>query len=191
MPDPPRAPIRIVVPAALQMGWTESPSYFCTATETARDIIQGLVADKAELPPHCLEEYMRPAKSAKHSKSDSPGHGRYVYVDDFMGAAVENKDGTLLGPMTPGMLHGIHSVFPPTAVTGHISGKDPISLEKVQQGNGQWHHQKEKFGFELNGNAKTVQISEAKSTHIIHEIRRILKRKKVQLKRYCHIIVKL
>jgi hypothetical protein len=59
MPDPPGSPVRIVVPAALQMGWTESPSYFCTATKMARDIVQGLVADKVKLPPHCLEEYMR------------------------------------------------------------------------------------------------------------------------------------
>jgi hypothetical protein len=35
MPDPPGAQTRIVVPAALQMGWAESPAYFCTATETA------------------------------------------------------------------------------------------------------------------------------------------------------------
>jgi hypothetical protein len=38
MPNPPGAPIRIVIPAALQMGWTKSLLYFCTATKTARDI---------------------------------------------------------------------------------------------------------------------------------------------------------
>ena len=32
MPDPPGHPVRIVVPSALQMGWTESPAYFCAAT---------------------------------------------------------------------------------------------------------------------------------------------------------------
>jgi hypothetical protein len=191
MPDPPGAQTRIVVPAALQMGWAESPAYFCTATETARDIIQGLVADEVELPAHCLEEYMHPAKSAKRSKSDSPGHGTYVYVDDFIGAAVENKTGTLLGRMTRGILHGIHSVFPPTAVTGHIGGKDPISLKKLQRGDGQWHHEKELLGFEVNGNTKTVRISHAKSTDIIQEIRRILKKKRVQLKRYRRIVGKL
>jgi hypothetical protein len=191
MPDPPGFPIRIVVPAALQMGWAESPAYFCTATETARDIIQGLVAAEVELPPHCLEEYMRPAKSAKRSKSDSPAHGTYVYVDDFIGAAVENKDGTLLGRMTRGILHGIHSVFPAPAVTGHVGGKDPISLKKLQRGDGQWHHEKELLGFVVNGDTKTVRISEAKSSDIIQEIRRILKKKKVQLKRYRRIVGKL
>jgi hypothetical protein len=191
MPDPPGSPIRIVIPAALQMGWAESPAYFCAATETARDIIQGLVADRVELPPHCFEEYMHPKKAAKRSKSDSPAHGTYVYVDDFIGAAVESKDGTLLGRMTRGILHGIHSVFPSPAVTGHTKGKDPISVKKLQRGDGQWHHEKELLGFIVDGDAKTVRISEAKSTDIVHEIRRILKKKRVQLKRYRRIVGKL
>jgi hypothetical protein len=28
----------LVVPTSLQMGWVESPPYFCAATETSRDI---------------------------------------------------------------------------------------------------------------------------------------------------------
>jgi hypothetical protein len=39
MPDPPGSPIRLVIPHALQMGWTESPGYFCAATETGRDLM--------------------------------------------------------------------------------------------------------------------------------------------------------
>jgi hypothetical protein len=80
LPDarPPGAPIRIVVPSALQMGWAQSPAYFCAATKTARDLIQGLVADKTKLPPHCFEQYMHPAKSAKRSQNDSPAHMEFT-----------------------------------------------------------------------------------------------------------------
>jgi hypothetical protein len=191
MPDPPGAPIRIVVPSALQMGWAQSPAYFCAATETARDLIQGLVADKTELPPHCFEHYMHPAKSAKRSKNDSPAHGAYVYLDDFIGAAVENKEGTLLGRITRAALHGIHAIFPPPDVTGHIGGKDPISLKKLQRGDAQWSHQKEILGFVVNGDTKTVSITEARATDIVGEIRKILKKKQVQLKRYRRIVGKI
>ena len=191
MPDAPGTPTRIVVPSSLQMGWAESPAYFCAATETARDVIQGLVADTVELPQHCFEEYMHPQKAAKRSKSDSPAHSTYVYVDDFIGVAVENKDGTLLGRMTRSILHGIHAVFPSPAVTGHTDGKDPISVKKLQRGDGQWHHEKELLGFICNGEAKTVRISDAKFTDIVHEIQRILKKKRVQLKRYRRIVGKL
>jgi hypothetical protein len=154
------------------MGWAESPPYFCTATETGRDIIQGLVSTKVQLPPPCLKEYMHPTKSVKRSKSDSPAHRVYVYVDDFIGAAVENKSGTLLGRITRAALHGINSIFPPTSVTGHTGGKDPISLKKLQRGDSQWHPYKEILGFLVNGETKTVCISEAKATDIVAKIRR-------------------
>ena len=36
--------IQIVVPDSLQMGWTDSPLFFYSATETARDIPK--IADK-------------------------------------------------------------------------------------------------------------------------------------------------
>jgi hypothetical protein len=38
LPQPEGLPIMIAVPTSLQMGWVESPPYFCAATETARDI---------------------------------------------------------------------------------------------------------------------------------------------------------
>jgi hypothetical protein len=61
MQDPPGAPIRIVVPSALQMGWMESLQYFCTATETGREFIQWLIDQKIDYPPHPLEKFRLPA----------------------------------------------------------------------------------------------------------------------------------
>ncbi len=39
LPQDEGKPTMLVVLTSLQMGWVESPPYFCTATETARDII--------------------------------------------------------------------------------------------------------------------------------------------------------
>ena len=36
LPQEEGMPITLVVPTSLQMGWVESPPYFCAATETAR-----------------------------------------------------------------------------------------------------------------------------------------------------------
>ena len=44
--------IEIVVPSSLQMGWCESPPYFCAATETARDVIDSLLNSSIPLPDH-------------------------------------------------------------------------------------------------------------------------------------------
>jgi hypothetical protein len=99
MPDPPGAPIRIVIPSALQMGWIESAQYFCTATETGRDCIQWLVDQKIECPPHPLE------KSCCHKTSLAPlawtnlsspakdegASSINVYVDDYLLAVVEDQ----------------------------------------------------------------------------------------------------
>jgi len=38
LPQEDGKPVTLVVPTSLQMGWVESPPYFCAATETARDI---------------------------------------------------------------------------------------------------------------------------------------------------------
>jgi hypothetical protein len=47
-----------VVPAAVQMGWVESPSHFCTVTETARDITQHCVDNQIALPRDPIEDSM-------------------------------------------------------------------------------------------------------------------------------------
>jgi hypothetical protein len=54
----------------------------------------------------------------------------------------------------------------PTNVTGHVGGEDPILLKKLQLGGGQWHHEKELFGFIVNGAAKMVCISQTKPDDI-------------------------
>lgn len=60
MPDVAGSPIRIVVPSALQMGWAESPPFFCAATQAGRDIIEYMIDEKFDLPPHPLESYIVP-----------------------------------------------------------------------------------------------------------------------------------
>jgi hypothetical protein len=191
MPDPVGHPLRIVVHSALQMGWVDSPSYFCAATETGRNVIAKLVSDKTKLPPHPLESHMHPEQATKRSLTNNPVHGMYMYVDDYIGACVENKDGTLLGRISRAALHGIHSIFPSPAVTGHTDGKDPISLKKLLRGDAQWSPQREILGFIVDSENKTVGISDAKANNIVAKIRKILKKKKIQLEWYRRIIGKL
>jgi hypothetical protein len=110
-------------------------------------------------------------------------------VNDFIGAAVEDKSGTLLGWITRAALHGIHLVFPPSLVTGHISGTFPISV--IEGGNAQWHHKKEILGYLVNGETKTIRILEATADDTVMQLRRILKTKNIQLKQYQNIVGKL
>jgi hypothetical protein len=53
LPQEAGKPIKLVVPTSLQMGWVESPPYFCAASETARDVAAQYVETKVgSLPTH-------------------------------------------------------------------------------------------------------------------------------------------
>jgi hypothetical protein len=58
MPQPPGTPTLLVVPTSLQMGWIESPPFFCAASEMARDIAGDYCETKlGMLPDHKFLPY--------------------------------------------------------------------------------------------------------------------------------------
>lgn len=82
--------LKICVPSSLQMGWVESPPYFCAASETARDVAGWY----AEMPLGILPDH----KFLKHAMGNAAvqalpesvadksfKYGIEVYVDDFLG----------------------------------------------------------------------------------------------------------
>ena len=121
--DTPLADTKIVVPNSLQMGWCKSPPFFCAASETGLDVIATLL--KTDLARHPFEDKMLP-----NNFSDIPSQTTAdltsfatlikVYVDDYIGA-IDNITKDHILQVSRAMLHGIHSVFPPT-VTGHNGG---------------------------------------------------------------------
>jgi hypothetical protein len=115
LPGLPGAPTRLVIPSALQMGWNESPAYFCAATETARDVAQHWIDGDKALPAHPMEPDTEPTSLARcqMSYNDERYQMSSVYVDNFLLAAVENKAGNLLEKAAWATLRVIHSVFPP------------------------------------------------------------------------------
>ncbi len=114
LPGPPGAPTQLVIPSALQMGWNESPAYFCSATETARDVAQAWIDQKTELPTHPMEPDTHPATAARRQTGGTAEYEMSaVYVDDFLVAAVEDRKGELLDRAARATLHAIHSAPPP------------------------------------------------------------------------------
>lgn len=192
LPDPPGHQTRLVIPHALQMGWTESPGFFCAATETTRDIIQSLMDAKVALPPHQMEAELVPAHPAKRQRTSlTTWQMTAVFVDDFILAAVENSDGSMLRRFSRAALHSIHGLFPPPSKSGHVGGKDPISQKKLDKGDGRFCTGKEILGFELDGIHRTIRLPPSKAGAIIHEIKRLLRKNRVPLKRFQSITGKL
>ena len=93
LPKHPGQLIRIVVPSALQMGWAESPSYFCAATECARDLTQHLIDYKINIQYHPTKELMTIPIVPPRARAETPTKLLQVYVDNFCNAATESSEG--------------------------------------------------------------------------------------------------
>ena len=174
---------RIVVPNALQMGWCESPPFFCAASETARDVISSLLRCE-KLPPHAFEKMMLPNDFESLQEADL--HSVFtlieVFVDDFIACTDAMSRKSIL-QISRAMLHGIHSVFPPRDITGHAGG-DPISEKKLEKLEGLWEHTKEILGWILDGANYTIQLPPAKVEKMVQTLRALAKKKKVRLKEF-------
>jgi hypothetical protein len=185
MPSPPGTPIRLVIPSALQMGWNESPAYFCCATETIRDVAQSWIDTGTHKPIHPMETFTAPQAPARHQTSgNQPYQMSSVYVDDFILAAVEDASGKFLQKTARATLHAIHSVFQPPAATGTLDAKDPISEKKLAKGDARWDTKKEILGYWLDGINRTIQLPPPRADDLLKEGRAILKKQRVPLKRF-------
>jgi len=140
LPGSKSEPIQLVVSS-----WCESPAFFCTASKTARDIAQQLLANPAPLLPHPLENMCLPPVDTFPQIQDSDFTQLLqlleVYVDDFIGL-IQAPQIDQAKHFTWAVLHAIHSVFPPAAITKHPND-EPIALKKLATGNGIWATHKE------------------------------------------------
>jgi len=166
LPNTPGKHIEILVPSVLQMGWTLSPPFFCTAAETARDVIQAYVAKVVgSLPKHPLDDLtmsetfsLPVVATITGAQSKTFVQLLESFVDDFM-HLVQSTDQEVLRHCSKVLLHGIHSVFPPPKITGH-SRADPVSVKKLEKGDGIWEVRKEILGWMVDGATHCIELTE-------------------------------
>ncbi len=168
LPQPEGEPTKIVVPTSLQMGWVESPPYFCAATETARDTAAEYIETPvASLPDHKFLNYSRGDKNAQElpaTTCEKTGF-RYlieVYVDDFMSLVIPTSQ-EQLDHVANAIMKGIHEVFP----EDKIDSNDPISEKKLLKNEGQYSTRKTLLGFDFDGENKTMWLEEAKREKLL------------------------
>ena len=189
MPDPPGSPIRLVLPSALQMGWCESPGYFCTATDVASDVMEDVMEGDAPLSVVIPgEEFMMPEEPIVFAKKSS--RCNKVYVDDFC-LAVQPDSAEYLVRMSRAALTAIYSVFPGPEKSGHVGGRDPVSAKKLKQGDARWAKMKTVLGFEFDGEARTVRLPPIKLSTYLREIDELLANPSTTLKAFRRVIGKL
>jgi hypothetical protein len=181
--------IELVVPNSLQMGWCESPPFFCSGSETARDIIDSLL-DNPNLPDSRFVQTMLQEVIQNNIKPSTGSITFFeVFVDDFIGIT-NNISQDHLVQVSKAMISGIHSIFPPPEVTTHPGG-DPVSEKKLTKGEGTWSFTKEILGWDFNGDTFTMQLPHSKCDAIIKYINDISKLQRPSLNKYQKLAGKL
>ncbi len=158
------APVQLVIPTSLQMGWIESPPYFCTAAETARDVAeQYLQVPIGDLPAHKFLSWTE-CDETTFTDNDT-GSLRFlleVFMDDYIALTIPTSR-SQLQHSSNAVMYGIHDVFPPD----EVDEEDPISLHKLIKRDGAWAHKKDLLGLTFDGLNKTVWLADDKRNAIL------------------------
>jgi hypothetical protein len=161
-------PTTLVVPTSLQMGWVESPPYFCTATETSQDLATKYAETKLNLlTPQKFEKFVLGALEyqALPEAGINPIRFAYmvkVYVDDFMSLVIPMSR-EQLGHVANAIMQGIHDVFLPDVEDSN----NPISEKKLNKGEGRYETRKMLLGFDFDGEGKTMWLKAAKREKLL------------------------
>jgi hypothetical protein len=167
LPQEEGIPITLVVPTSLQMGWVESPPYFCVATETARDIASDYCdTPVGSLPHHKFVKHVTGATEFDELPTTSENgklfYALKVYVHDFMSIVIPTSQ-EQLEHVAMAIMTGIHDVFPADIVDSN----DPISEKKLLKGDRQYLLFKTLLGFDFDGKRKTMWLEEEKRAKLL------------------------
>ena len=125
-------PAKLVVPTSLQMGWIESPPYFCAASETARNVAEDYVETPiGSIDNHKFVHHAAQGKDFDLLPATSTSEKRLnymveVYVDDFISLATPTSREQLVH-VANAVMSGIHDVFP----ADKDDSNDPLSLTNI------------------------------------------------------------
>ena len=170
----------IAFPLTLPMGWTESPPYFCAATETIADLANTALQQPTQLGPHRLEGHAYPKHvptqadltplppNRQDNLHTSPLQYVDVYLDDIVGLVQGHPDDLVVLPRA--ILHSIDDVFRPLQASDGPHREEPTSLKKLLQGDGCLATRKAILGWILDSLRYTLELPE----HRYQRLREIL-----------------
>jgi hypothetical protein len=168
LPQPAGKPVLLVIPTSLQMGWIESPGYFCAALETSRGVGSRYIQTQiGSLPEQKFSALTRGDETYNALPATTPADNNMkflleVFIDDFMSLVIATSR-QQLDHVSAGIMMGIHDVFPPDA----DDSNDPISLKKLRHGEGQYSTSKTLLGFDFDGVNKTLWLEESKRAALL------------------------
>ena len=99
------------------MGWSESPPFFCAATETARDIAESNFSSPTTQQAHPMEDIVFDIDWANIPKVERDPNEAFlhlleIYIDDFL-ALIQSTNKDHITKLTRSLLNAISDIFPP------------------------------------------------------------------------------
>ena len=205
----PGEPPLVAMPLVLPMGWTESPPYFCSTTETIADLANDLAHSTLSPPTHPLEVAAAtapgadtaltltapappPSQLALHQPVSVPtahrAHRRRrplryadVFVDDEILAA--QGDPASLNAFRCKLLHLNDRVFRPNDEANDPSiRREPISLKKLDKGDACWATRKIVLGWLIDTLKGTIELPPHRRDRLNHILSVTLASRRVSTK---------
>jgi hypothetical protein len=197
----------LALPLVLPMGWTESPPYFCAATETIADITNKRLVNHWPAPPHRLEdlastdpvpdEDSQPAPTLPGTAICQPQNHRPdnnktrklplkkvdLFVDDFIGMG----QGSLkeLSKIRRTLLHSLDEVLRPLDSMDSSHRKEPASTKKLKQGDAAWGTRKLILGWIIDTTLMTLELPHHRKTRLLEILDEIPKsQRRVSVKKW-------
>ena len=111
-------PITLLVITSLQMGWIELPTYFCTVSETGKDVTEQYI--ETPVVSLALQKFVRLtevnpefAELPKSNISDDRcNYTMEIYMDDYVALDILTSRDQLHN-VANALMKGIHDVLPP------------------------------------------------------------------------------
>jgi hypothetical protein len=180
----------LAFPLVLPMGWTESPPYFCSATETVTDVANRRAINNWKPPTHRLDAisdsppvqdcHGPPSPKSPSATTAVPKDAPHrlfkqrllsrfdVFVDDFIGMG----QGTTkqLNNLRRILFHTLDEVFRPLDSADRPSRKEPASTKKLAQGDAHWTTRKVILGWIVDTLQMTIELPQ----HRLHRLTELL-----------------
>ena len=203
-------PRLVAFPLVLPMGWTESPPYFCAATETITDLANHYGRTAWSPPLHPLEheaacappppddgreERLVTAPNAGTPRRISglparrplqqrlprdPAFHVDVFVDDEI--AVAQGPAPRLNRLRRQLLHINDQVFRPNDPADSPARRETISLKKLRKGDAAWSTRKTILGWNVDTIRKTLELPPHRQERLLHVLSDVQNRKRISVR---------
>ena len=197
LPVPQGAEPLVAIPLTLPMGWRESPPNFCALTESIVDVALASFSTDWKPPRHPMEKLAitapppPPDKRVVHThttlSTDTPSSNvtdevRHldVFVDDLLMFAQGSH--ATLDLLRRQLFHVTDSFLRPN--DEHDSHRrEPISISKLEKGDGCWTTYKKMLGWMVDSVRKTIELPPERHQRLLHILDDTRRKKRISVRK--------